>query len=189
MRIQEVPLYCIDRNPNTVSIAIIAMKVIKIYFDGLCEPTNPKGVAVYAFIAFNEKQEELHHDVDLACKPFTPQATNNFAEYTALIKALEWAVNNNFNSAEIYGDSKLVVKQVNGEWKIRKPYLMLLGLRARNLKERCSANLTWIPREENHADKLTQDYYREYARKNGLTKKTISEWYSKYRREKDSRLL
>lgn len=67
------------------------MSVTKIYFDGLCEPVNPKGVAVYAFIAFNEKQEVIDDDVDLACKPFTSQATNNFAEYRALIKALEWA--------------------------------------------------------------------------------------------------
>jgi ribonuclease HI len=165
------------------------MGAIKIYFDGLCEPVNPKGVAVYAFIAFNERQEEIHHDVGLACKSFTPQATNNFAEYMALLKALEWSLNNKFNSSEVFGDSKLVVNQVNGEWKIRKPYLMLLGLRARNLKEKCSASLTWIPREQNHADRLTQEYYKEYARKNGITKKTISESYGKYRREKNSRLF
>ncbi len=165
------------------------MNTVRIYFDGLCEPVNPKGVAVYAFIAFNEKQEEIHNDVGLACKPFTPQATNNFAEYTAVIKALEWAVKNGIKEPEIYGDSKVAINQTNGSWKVKTAHLLHLVLRSRHLKAQCNASVTWIPRDQNHADKLTQDYYKEYARKNGITKKTISESYSKYRSEKNSRLL
>ncbi len=165
------------------------MATIRIYFDGLCEPVNPKGVAVYAFIAFNEKQEEIDRGVDLACKPFAPLATNNFAEYTAVIKALEWAVKNGIKEPEIYGDSKVAINQTNGSMKVKSPNLFHLVLSARNLKGQCGASLTWIPREQNHADNLTQEYYEEYAIKNGLTKKTISESYSKYRSEKNSRLL
>ncbi len=155
------------------------MRAIRIYFDGLCEPVNPKGVAVYAFIAFNEKQEEIDRGVDLACKPFAPLATNNFAEYTALIKALEWAVNNEIREPDILGDSKLAVNQTNGDWKVRTPHLLRLVLRARDLKAQRGAKLTWIPREQNRADKLTQDYYKEYAREHGITKKSIHERYRK----------
>ncbi len=165
------------------------MDSIKIYFDGLCEPVNPKGVAVYAFIVFNEQQEEIDRGVDLACKPFAPLATNNFAEYTAVIKALEWAVKNGIKEPEIYGDSKVAINQTNGLMKVKSPNLFHLVLKARNSKAQCGAKLTWIPREKNRADELTQEYYKEYARKNGITKKTISESYSKYRSEKNSRLL
>ncbi len=165
------------------------MSPIKIFFDGLCEPVNPKGVAVYAFIAFNEKQEEIDRGVDLACKPFAPLATNNFAEYTAVIKALEWAVKEGIKEPEIYGDSKVAINQTNGSWKVKSPNLFHLVLRARNLKGQCGAKLTWIPREQNHADKLTQEYYEQYATKHGLSKNTISKSYSKYRDEMNRRPL
>ena len=178
----------LPEGPNTIANAIITM-TMKIYFDGLCEPVNPMGVAVYAFIAFNEKQEEIYHDVDLACKPFTTNATNNFAEYTALIKALDWAVDNNIKRPFIFGDSKLIVNQTNGEWKVKKQRLHRLYLIAQHSKTQCNAELTWIEREQNHADRLTQDYYKEYARKNGIKGETISEWYSEIPKERDSRLL
>jgi dTDP-4-dehydrorhamnose reductase len=58
------------------------------YFDGLCEP-NPGGVATYGFVV-KKDGKKVHEGHGLAGTPKTPQATNNVAEYTGLIKALEW---------------------------------------------------------------------------------------------------
>ena len=58
------------------------------------------------------------------------KATNNEAEYSSLITAIEESLKNDFNNIEINSDSELLVKQVNGQYKVRaanlKPYLELV---------------------------------------------------------------
>ena len=81
--------------------------------------------------------------------------TNNEAEYMALILLLEEVERRNIE-AHIYGDSRLVVKQVTGQWKINEPRLRDLAKRARELLDRTKSSLEWIPREENaSADRLS----------------------------------
>lgn len=94
--------------------------MIKVYFDGLCQPVNPGGIACYAFVV-KRNDETFHSDYGLAAEPFSQDATNNVAEYTALIKALEWLVTNNFSSGEVevIGDSEFVVNQQNGKYKVK----------------------------------------------------------------------
>src|SRR5919198_5990551 len=100
------------------------MMIIEVYFDGLCQPYNPGGIACYAFVIkefsggrSHEKKHTIHSDYGLAAEPFTDDATNNVAEYTAIIKALEWLLENNYNNQEIVirGDSQLVINQINGK--------------------------------------------------------------------------
>jgi probable phosphoglycerate mutase len=83
-------------------------------------------------------------------------ATNNVAEYTALIEGLKLAQAKGVTEIDVRMDSKLVVFQVLGEWKIKNDALRQLAARAERLLrgfERKS--LTYVPREQNaEADKL-----------------------------------
>lgn len=80
--------------------------------------------------------------------------TNNEMEYQALIKALELA-----NSGDkIFSDSKLIVNQVNEEWKVKDKGLGLYCDKAKELKKRKNITLTWIPREQNKAGKLIESH-------------------------------
>lgn len=70
-------------------------------------------------------------------------ATNNEAEYAALIAGLEMAQEAGVTELDVFMDSQLVVSQVKGEWKIKKDHLRPLAVRARSLLggfERASLN-------------------------------------------------
>jgi probable phosphoglycerate mutase len=77
-------------------------------------------------------------------------ATNNVAEYSALIFALESAFEIE-PAAEIVVrmDSKLVVEQMSGRWKIKHPDMLSLGARVQQLISGKSVEFVWIPREQN----------------------------------------
>ena len=85
--------------------------------------------------------------------------TNNIAEYHALIYALAIAQHLE-DDIVIKSDSKLVVEQVNGHWKVKDPTLIPLCKDAQTLIDmreqlfNVSTTLQWIPREENIADSL-----------------------------------
>lgn len=82
--------------------------------------------------------------------------TNNVAEYTALIEGLKLAQAKGVTEVDVRLDSKLVVAQVTGEWKIKNDALRQLAARAESLFRRFERkSLTYVPREENAAaDKL-----------------------------------
>jgi ribonuclease HI len=83
-------------------------------------------------------------------------ATNNVAEYRALILGLEEARRRGVDEIDIRMDSMLVVRQMQGLWKIKHPGLRPLALRAGALlAEFAKRNIEHIPREENwRADAL-----------------------------------
>ncbi len=58
-------------------------------------------------------------------------ATNNVAEYRALIRGIELAAQNGATELELYGDSELVVKQIRGEYKVKDAGLKPLHAEAR----------------------------------------------------------
>lgn len=62
--------------------------------------------------------------------------TNNFAEYSALIAALEYAVENNITHLHAVSDSELLVKQMKGDYKVSSPALKLLFEKARTLSRK-----------------------------------------------------
>jgi len=87
------------------------------------------------------------------------RATNNQAEYEALIGALEAAEGYGFDELVTKGDSQLVVKQVRGEWDANDPTMREKRVRAREL---LSAFEEWtldhVPREINdRADELANE--------------------------------
>ncbi len=86
-------------------------------------------------------------------------ATNNFAEYNGLIAGLT-AVSEIDPDAivEVRMDSKLVVEQMSGRWKIKSPDMRALAMQARDILPFGNVTYTWIPREDNkHADALANE--------------------------------
>jgi ribonuclease HI len=86
-------------------------------------------------------------------------ATNNVAEYRALVAGLERARDLGADELEVVSDSELVVKQMRGEYKVKKPELRELSLRASELaREIGTVRFTAVRREHNElADRLVND--------------------------------
>jgi broad specificity phosphatase PhoE/ribonuclease HI len=87
------------------------------------------------------------------------QATNNVAEYRGLIAGLEEAAKLHASEVAVAMDSKLVVEQMSGRWKVKHPDLAELHAQARTLASQFDRiSFTWIPRAENsHADRLANE--------------------------------
>lgn len=82
--------------------------------------------------------------------------TNNEAEYYALAMLLDELERRCARGAEIYGDSKLVVSQVSGAWKIKEPRLRALAEPIIARVKALNAVCRWVPREQNaEADKMS----------------------------------
>ena len=86
-------------------------------------------------------------------------ATNNRAEYEALVAALEAAHDYGLSEADVRGDSELVVRQVTGEYDVNDPALRERRVRARELLDRFDRwSIEHVPRELNdRADELASD--------------------------------
>jgi ribonuclease HI len=82
--------------------------------------------------------------------------TNNVAEYTAAIIGLEHAVKVGARRVSLFADSELLVKQINGQYKVKNEGLKPLHAKARELIARIgSVAVQYIPREQNReADAL-----------------------------------
>ena len=77
-------------------------------------------------------------------------ATNNTAEYTALILALQEALISGWKELKVYTDSELVAKQFAGQYKIKEPSIKLLFLFVSHLRRGFKKlTVTHVPREEN----------------------------------------
>jgi ribonuclease HI len=86
-------------------------------------------------------------------------ATNNVAEYRALVAGLERARDAGVHELEVVSDSELVVKQMRGEYKVKKAALRELSLEAARLAREIGAvRYTAVPREHNElADTLVNE--------------------------------
>ena len=93
-------------------------KQIHVYFDGLCQPVNSGGIACFGFIIKNGANI-IHREYGRAAN----NSTNNVAEYTGVIKALEWLIANNYQNESIVinGDSQLVIQQIKRNFKVKAP--------------------------------------------------------------------
>lgn len=84
-------------------------------------------------------------------------ATNNVAEYTGLIAALQWAADNDVTAMAIKGDSLLIVEQMRGNYKVKNEGLKPLHMKARMLVMQIgNVSFAHVPREKNKdADRLS----------------------------------
>jgi ribonuclease H / adenosylcobalamin/alpha-ribazole phosphatase len=88
------------------------------------------------------------------------RTTNNVAEYRGLIAGLRAAADvSTAASVEVRMDSKLVVEQMSGRWKIKHPDMIPLAREARDIASGFSAvRYTWVPRARNtRADRLANE--------------------------------
>ena len=85
--------------------------------------------------------------------------TNNVAEYRGLIAGLEEARRLGADEVAVSMDSKLVVEQMAGRWKVKSPGMAELHQQARALASTFgSVSFEWIPRDRNaHADRLANE--------------------------------
>ena len=82
--------------------------------------------------------------------------TNNFAEYSGLLAALEYAQKENLPALQVFSDSELLVKQMKGLYKVKSPGLVPLFERARSLSRRLQYfSIEHVRRERNReADRM-----------------------------------
>ncbi|HXY56607.1 MAG TPA: ribonuclease HI family protein [Nitrososphaerales archaeon] len=134
---------------------------VTVYVDGLSEPRNP-GTGTYGFVIY-DGGKKLGEESGLAGY----DVTSNFAEFTALERAFRKLKSLGVDGdVEVMSDSKLLVEQMSGGWKVRG------GMYVEKLKEVRdlmagfgSLQFRWIPREKNsEADLLTRIAYEKHKR-------------------------
>lgn len=109
---------------------------------------GPAGVGVHITDASGQ--------VTVAAGLFLGHATNNQAEYRGLLAALDLLTRAGASDVEIRSDSELLVRQMQGKYKVKAPGLIELYQQARSMSRRfASFGIRHIPREQNnHADDL-----------------------------------
>ena len=113
---------------------------------------NNPGQAAYGAVVIDPESGE----VIVECAELIGIASNNVAEYSGLVAGLE-AVRALDPEATVLVkmDSKLVVEQMSGRWKIKHPDMKALAMKARDVLPYENVEYQWIPRAENsRADAL-----------------------------------
>jgi ribonuclease HI len=119
------------------------------YIDGGARG-NP-GPAGYGVVV----EDELGRPV-AELSEFLGHQTNNYAEYSGLLSALNYAIRHGFKALRVISDSELMVKQINGEYKVSSPTLKELHSRAMKLVDQLDYfEIKHVLREKNReADRL-----------------------------------
>ena len=125
------------------------VKRLVIFTDGAAEP-NPGPAAIGVII--KDAQGRLVASISRRIG----HATNNQAEYRAIIAALERAISLGVNRVEMHSDSELVVKQINGKYRVKKATLKPLYQKVKQLQSQLQGfSIAHITREQNiEADEL-----------------------------------
>ena len=128
---------------------------VHVYFDGAARG-NPGPAAIgYVLVSGDGIVAEGGERIG--------RATNNRAEYEALIRGLEVAADYGFDAVEVRGDSELIVKQIRGEYDTNDPDLRERRVRARELlREFGEWSIEHVPREVNErADDLANEAFED----------------------------
>lgn len=120
--------------------------VVEIYCDGGSRG-NPGPAAIGAVVLDPTTQPPTRLATVSECIGVT---TNNVAEYKALIAGLEAAQEFGARAVRVRADSMLVIRQVQGAWKVKQAHLRPLVVRAQELlRTYDEVDLGHVPREEN----------------------------------------
>lgn len=92
-------------------------------------------------------------------REFLGQVTNNVAEYRGLLLGLKKARELGIKKIRVFSDSELLVRQINGSYRVKQPHLLVLWQEAhRELQQFTSFEVTHVPRELNReADRLSNE--------------------------------
>lgn len=121
-----------------------------IHTDGACFGNpGPMGIGVVIY-----KEGKLVKEIS----EYIGKGTNNIAEYSAVLRALEFAKKEGANEIEIRSDSQLLVKQLTGKYKIKSPHLKELRSKIAVFENSIKVKYKWVPREQNElADCLSKE--------------------------------
>jgi ribonuclease HI len=115
-------------------------------FDGGARPKNPGHAGIGILVTFDDGSEKK------LSRYLGNGITNNEAEYTALIVGVKFAIECGAKYLDIVSDSKLVVNQINGDWKIKKDHVKQLVRQAEDALRGLGENnwsLRWEGRDNN----------------------------------------
>ena len=119
-------------------------KKVFIYTDGASRG-NP-GPCALGIQVFDSKQNLIYEESSY----LEDQNTNNFAEYKAVIRAFELAVQNKIQELILFSDSELLVRQLQKKYKVKSPNIKTLFHECQSfLKQIPQAKFQHIPREKN----------------------------------------
>ena len=127
------------------------MKVVINVDGGSRGNPGPAGIAAVATDPSGESLAERSETIG--------KATNNVAEYRALLLGIELAKELEADDVEFVGDSLLIVEQVRGKWKVKQDHLRPLHTKVKDaLRELPSWSIRHVKRDENtRADELLND--------------------------------
>jgi len=133
----------------------MSKKKAVIHTDGVAEP-NPGAAAIGAVI-----KDEPGRVLAYISQPIG-RATNNQAEYRAIIAALEKAISLGIREADVRSDSELVVRQITGRYRVKNTSLKALYQRVQQLQSQFTGfTIRHVPREQNReADRLAGEALR-----------------------------
>lgn len=124
--------------------------MLLLHADGACQP-NP-GEGSYGVVVYEDGAQTPTRTV----RTRIGHATNNIAEWRAAIKALEIALEPQFirhGNVELRMDSRMVVEQLNGRWRVKDAKLKPLAAESlpllNQLRQRVKLTIKWVPREQN----------------------------------------
>jgi ribonuclease HI len=121
-----------------------------LYFDGASRG-NP-GLAGYGAVLYDSEGKI----VDECYNRLSGICTNNQAEYAGLLNGLKMVLRNNINQIDVYGDSNLIIQQMNRKWKVKSNSILLYYEACREISEEFDCiNFQHVKRNLNkHADML-----------------------------------
>lgn len=102
-----------------------------LYFDG-CSKGNP-GKAGAGYVVYKNDEEIFSKSIYVGDKE-----TNNKAEYTGLLEGIRYAVTNHITCLHVKGDSNLVIKQIQGEYKVKSENILSIYQETKELCEQFS---------------------------------------------------
>ena len=143
------------------------------HVDGGCRPTNPGHAGFGIVINIGGEEHVLSR--------YIGWKSNNVAEYSALIVAVKYARHLGAEELEVCSDSRLVVEQVHGRWRLRSDGLRPLRSEARKLLDTMfpgAWSLSWVNRERNSK----ADYYCGMAIEAGRYR---NPWVRKHLKKKE----
>ncbi|KPJ71032.1 hypothetical protein AMJ51_00270 [Microgenomates bacterium DG_75] len=138
-------------------------KGLKIFADGGARG-NP-GPAAIGFVIKESSGKILHRQ-----GRYIGETTNNVAEYQAVIKALKWLAahpQTPIDHFQFFLDSKLIVNQLNGIFKVKETKMRNLIIEVRQLERELGGNVSYhlIPRQKNFlADSLVNQALNQKLR-------------------------
>lgn len=136
---------------TSLNLDIPSGGIFDIVFDGGALGNPGKGYGSYEITSNGtviDRKEEI---------PYGDNITNNQAEYMTLIRALEWlqsslGANARQATVQVFGDSKLVIMQSQGKWKVNNDGLRPLNQQVKDLMRAFgSVSLTWHARKNSVA--------------------------------------